>query len=84
LQDCNAILHSAIAQAIVQRFSHSGLRAAWSSLTVEKAWISGHDLDRESDAGMQLRFSILALRRVPWREERESLNDFIVHFAVIL
>ena len=66
------ILHSPIAQAIIQRCSHSSLRAAWSSLTVQKTWISGYCLDGESGAGMELRFSILALRRVPWRDERET------------
>jgi hypothetical protein len=42
--------------------------------------ISGYCLDGECDAGMELRFSILAPRRVLWRDERETLNDFIVHF----
>jgi hypothetical protein len=42
--------------------------------------ISGYCPDEKCDAGMELRYSILALLRVPWREERETLNDLIVHF----
>jgi hypothetical protein len=76
------ILPSAIAQAIVQRCSHSGLKAAWSSLAVEKAWISGHGLDGESDAGMPLRFSRFAAFRGGRSEKLSTISSFI--FAVIL
>ena len=61
LQDCNAFFTVPSRRQLFGDVPDSGLRATWSSLT----WISGYGLDGESDAGMELRFSILALRCVP-------------------
>ncbi|PYU02431.1 MAG: hypothetical protein DMG34_16365 [Acidobacteria bacterium] len=61
MQDCNAFFTVPSRRQLFGDVPDSGLRATWSSLT----WISGYGLDGESDAGMELRFSILALRCVP-------------------